>query len=150
MRKDEQLHETCITAGLIVADGIPVVWIYVELRTPLKERLAGIDFLTHLLEVSSPNQLSVYFLSDQAEVLQQLVKICHDHSFQDDHFLYPVHLNPHVQQLVYQCSGHLNNVKFIPSVDDRDFVVLMNGSKLGLTDSVGYKRKHLHGVNLYE
>lgn len=62
-------------------------------------------------------------------------------SFPDYHFIYPVHLNPNVQQPVYQYLGHLNNVRLIPPVDYREFVALMNGSKLILTDSGGVQEE---------
>ena len=61
--------------------------------------------------------------------------------FDNYNFIYPVHLNPNVQQPVYEQLGHLANVKLIPPVDYSEFVALMVGSKLILTDSGGVQEE---------
>ena len=62
-------------------------------------------------------------------------------AFQDYNFIYPVHLNPHVQQPVNQYLAGLSNVKLIPPVNYREFVALMYHSKLILTDSGGVQEE---------
>lgn len=78
MREDEQLREACVTADLIVADGVPVVWACAGVGTPLKGRVAGVDLLTRLLEVGSQHRLRVYFLGAKPEVLTQLMNVCRE------------------------------------------------------------------------
>jgi UDP-N-acetylglucosamine 2-epimerase (non-hydrolysing) len=62
-------------------------------------------------------------------------------SFPDHNFIYPVHLNPHVQEPVNQYLANFSNVKLIPPVNYREFVALMHGSKLILTDSGGVQEE---------
>ena len=62
-------------------------------------------------------------------------------AFPNYNFIYPVHLNPHVQQPVNQYLANLSNVKLIPPVNYREFVALMYGSKLILTDSGGVQEE---------
>jgi UDP-N-acetylglucosamine 2-epimerase (non-hydrolysing) len=61
--------------------------------------------------------------------------------FRDCHFVYPVHLNPNVQQPVKQHLGHLDNVHLIPPVSYPEFVWLMKRAKLILTDSGGVQEE---------
>lgn len=77
MRTDQQLREACVTADLIVSDGVPVLWACRWLNMPLKGRVAGVDLLARLLEVGSRHRLRVYFLGAKPEVLKQLVNVCH-------------------------------------------------------------------------
>lgn len=62
-------------------------------------------------------------------------------SFPHHNFIYPVHLNPNVQQPVHQKLGHLNNIKLISPVNYSEFVALMRDSKLILTDSGGVQEE---------
>jgi UDP-N-acetylglucosamine 2-epimerase (non-hydrolysing) len=61
--------------------------------------------------------------------------------FGDCRFVYPVHLNPNVQQPVKQHLGHLNNVHLVAPVSYPEFVWLMERSKLILTDSGGIQEE---------
>lgn len=56
-------------------------------------------------------------------------------------FIYPVHLNQHVQGPVHEMLGNLPNVLLIPPVDYPDFVNLMRHSLLILTDSGGIQEE---------
>ena len=57
--------------------------------------------------------------------------------------LYPVHLNPNVQEPVKRIlgSGELKNIHLIPPVDYLPFVYLMNRSYLIITDSGGIQEE---------
>ncbi len=61
--------------------------------------------------------------------------------FADVQFVYPVHLNPNVQQPVYKLLGGLDNVHLIPPVPYPEFVWLMDGCTLILTDSGGVQEE---------
>ncbi len=61
--------------------------------------------------------------------------------FPDHDLVYPVHLNPNVQQPVYERLGQLPNIKLIPPQDYSLFVALMDGSRLILTDSGGVQEE---------
>ncbi len=55
--------------------------------------------------------------------------------------VYPVHLNPNVQQPVHQILGDIKNVVLLPPVDYLHFVYLMEKSYLLLTDSGGIQEE---------
>ncbi len=59
----------------------------------------------------------------------------------DVNFIYPVHLNPNVQEPVFRLLGDLNNVFLIEPLDYEPFVFLLNSSYLILTDSGGIQEE---------
>jgi UDP-N-acetylglucosamine 2-epimerase (non-hydrolysing) len=61
--------------------------------------------------------------------------------FADVVFLYPVHLNPDVQEPVYRTLGNRPNVYLTPPAAYPEFVWLMDRSKLILTDSGGVQEE---------
>ncbi|WP_341667896.1 non-hydrolyzing UDP-N-acetylglucosamine 2-epimerase [Alcaligenes sp. SDU_A2] len=61
--------------------------------------------------------------------------------FPDVQFVYPVHLNPNVQEPVKRLLKNLGNVHLIPPQDYLPFVYLMNRSHIILTDSGGIQEE---------
>jgi UDP-N-acetylglucosamine 2-epimerase (non-hydrolysing) len=61
--------------------------------------------------------------------------------FSDHRFVYPVHLNPNVQDHVHRLLGGLENVRLIPPQGYRNFVALMAGCRVILTDSGGVQEE---------
>lgn len=59
----------------------------------------------------------------------------------DVHFIYPVHLNPNVQEPVTRLLGKLNNIHLIKPLGYEPFVHLMQNSYLVLTDSGGVQEE---------
>lgn len=57
------------------------------------------------------------------------------------HFVYPVHLNPNVQQPVSQILGNLTNVHLIPPLEYEGFIYLLKHSHIVLTDSGGIQEE---------
>lgn len=57
------------------------------------------------------------------------------------HFIYPVHLNPHVQEPVKRLLGDVNNVHLIQPLGYEPFVYLMQHAYLVLTDSGGVQEE---------
>lgn len=57
------------------------------------------------------------------------------------HFIYPVHLNPNVQEPVKRLLGEINNVHLIKPLGYEPFVYLMQKSYLVLTDSGGVQEE---------
>jgi|SRR5690625_440679 len=55
--------------------------------------------------------------------------------------VYPVHLNPKVQQPVKKILGGIKNIDLIDPLDYQDFVWLMNRSKIIITDSGGIQEE---------
>lgn len=59
----------------------------------------------------------------------------------DHSFVYPVHLNPNVREPVYRTLGELANVILIEPQDYAPFVLLMDRSRIILTDSGGVQEE---------
>ena len=57
------------------------------------------------------------------------------------HLVYPVHLNPNVQEPVYRMLGNLPNVTLLPPLSYRPMVHLLKQSYLVLTDSGGLQEE---------
>jgi len=74
MQKDPELRRSIKESDLVLADGLPVVWLSRMLGKPLPERVAGIDIMYKLLQEANDKHYSVYFLGAKPEVLQKVVK----------------------------------------------------------------------------
>jgi UDP-N-acetylglucosamine 2-epimerase (non-hydrolysing) len=59
----------------------------------------------------------------------------------DIRIVYPVHLNPNVQEPVYRIIGDVDRIHLIAPLDYEPFVYLMNRSYLILTDSGGIQEE---------
>jgi len=59
----------------------------------------------------------------------------------DVHIVYPVHLNPAVQEPVHRLLGHATNVHLIPPLGYVEFVELMRRSTVIITDSGGIQEE---------
>lgn len=59
----------------------------------------------------------------------------------DIHFVYPVHLNPHVQEPVNKILGNRENIHLIEPMDYLSFSMLLNSCYLVLTDSGGLQEE---------
>ena len=57
------------------------------------------------------------------------------------HVVFPVHMNPHVRQVVHATLGGVANVTLLPPLDYLPFVHLMKNSYLILTDSGGIQEE---------
>jgi len=55
--------------------------------------------------------------------------------------VYPVHLNPHVQEPVKRILSHVPNVLLIDPLAYEDFIWMMNRAKLNITDSGGIQEE---------
>ena len=77
---DEKIKKIVNDSGIINADGASVVLASKFLGTPVPERVAGIDLMQSLLELSNNKGYSVYFFGAKEEVLQDMLK-----SFKNDY-----------------------------------------------------------------
>lgn len=59
----------------------------------------------------------------------------------DIHIVYPVHLNPNIQEPVYRELGNIPNVTLLPPLEYQQLVWLMNHSYLILSDSGGIQEE---------
>ena len=95
-RADAEAMEAVNGADLVLPDGIGVIYGAKILKTPLKERVPGIEFGTSMIEWCSKNGKSVYFLGAKPGVAEQaaenlkqrfsglIVAGTHDGYFKDD------------------------------------------------------------------
>jgi len=74
-RKDKALRRALEEADVVVADGLPVVWLSRLQGTPLPERVAGIDIMFALLREADCKHYRVYFLGARPEVIKRVVEI---------------------------------------------------------------------------
>lgn len=72
-------------------------------------------------------------------ICQALARIANENP--DVEILYPVHLNPHVQEPVKRLLSNIDNIYLIEPQDYLPFVYLMNRSTLILTDSGGVQEE---------
>lgn len=61
--------------------------------------------------------------------------------FPETNFVYPVHLNPNVSQVVHDRLGTLANVRLLPPQPYSEFVALLAASHVVLTDSGGVQEE---------
>lgn len=62
LRKSAKFRELYAKAGLVVADGVPLIWASKLLGTPLKERICGADLFVRTCAMAVQNGYSVFLL----------------------------------------------------------------------------------------
>jgi N-acetylglucosaminyldiphosphoundecaprenol N-acetyl-beta-D-mannosaminyltransferase len=62
LRKSAKFRELYAKAGLVVADGMPLIWAAKLLGTPLKERISGADLFVRTCAMAAQNGYSVFLL----------------------------------------------------------------------------------------
>ena len=73
-RRDRRLRQSLEQADIILADGVPIVWLSRLMGFGLPERVAGIDIMHRLLERSYEENYSVYLLGAKPEVVRKVVE----------------------------------------------------------------------------
>ncbi len=97
----------------------------------------GIDFNKRLILVTAHRRESFGKpLENICQALKLLVEL-----HEDIEIVYPVHLNPNVQQVAKKILNNIERVHLIPPLDYEIFVQLMNKSYLILTDSGGVQEE---------
>lgn len=61
--------------------------------------------------------------------------------YPEKRFIYPVHLNPKIKELVQELLGNTENILLVPPLAYQDFIWLMNQSKIIITDSGGIQEE---------
>jgi N-acetylglucosaminyldiphosphoundecaprenol N-acetyl-beta-D-mannosaminyltransferase len=73
LRDDRRLADIVESAGLVTADGQPVVWASRLLGDPLPERVTGIDLMIRLLELAEERGYRVFILGARNDVLERAI-----------------------------------------------------------------------------
>jgi UDP-N-acetylglucosamine 2-epimerase (non-hydrolysing) len=133
----------------IVVTGNPVIDAlkFVSKQETPKE----IQELLRLLEIASPaarndgNKLILVTAHRRENFGKPIENICraiHELASRNDvQFIYPVHLNPNVQEPVKRILGNIENVTLLPPLDYLPLVHLMKHANLILTDSGGIQEE---------
>lgn len=71
--KDENILKLINAADLKTADGAGLLWAAKYLKTPLKERITGIDLMEKLLEVANQTGYKIFLLGSNQQTVEQAV-----------------------------------------------------------------------------
>lgn len=72
MQRDSALRRAVLGADMILADGMSVVWASRLIRSPLPERVAGIDLMMRVLTLCNDKKYRVFCLGATDDVLTRL------------------------------------------------------------------------------
>ena len=73
--KNERLHRIVNSCGVINADGASVIMASKYLKKPLPERVAGIDLMNDLVQLSEKQGSRVYLLGAKQEVVEKTAEV---------------------------------------------------------------------------
>jgi N-acetylglucosaminyldiphosphoundecaprenol N-acetyl-beta-D-mannosaminyltransferase len=73
--KDVQLHRIIAGCSLVLADGMPLVWISKLLGKPLKERVSGADLVPSLARLSAEKGYGIYLLGGRPGVCERASEV---------------------------------------------------------------------------
>lgn len=74
MQTDRQLYESVISADIINADGLPLVWVSRLFGDPIPERVTGVDLMQSLVELANTQGYKIFFFGASEEVVLNVVK----------------------------------------------------------------------------
>lgn len=69
--QDQQLRNLINSADIVTADGIGVVWASQRLRTPVQERVTGIDLIQALFPVADQNKWRIFLLGGKPGIARE-------------------------------------------------------------------------------
>jgi N-acetylglucosaminyldiphosphoundecaprenol N-acetyl-beta-D-mannosaminyltransferase len=75
LQTDLELRKAILSCDLISADGQPIVWASKLLQRPIKERVAGVDLFSALIERCAQRGYRPYFLGARQEVVARVADI---------------------------------------------------------------------------
>lgn len=73
--RDPLLCESVVSGDIILADGMPLVWLSWLRGKPVPERVAGIDLMYRLYKLADLNRLRVFLLGAKKDVLNKVLSI---------------------------------------------------------------------------
>lgn len=74
MQSDERLLQSVNEADIINADGQAVIWASKIFKTPIKERVTGVDLMGELMALAAQKKYKVYLFGAKEEVVSKLKK----------------------------------------------------------------------------
>ncbi len=80
-QSEQKFYQSVADSDLVVADGMPIIWIARLLGIPLTERVAGSDLFDSLSKQHGlKNKISVFFFGGQEDIAQQACQKLKEHS----------------------------------------------------------------------
>lgn len=154
---DLHFAPTATSADNLMREGIPKEAIHITGNTVIDALLYSRQIVERP-EFSTPElEILKHLIDPQKEIIlvtghrrenfgQGFIDICNAlkevaMTIPQVQIVYPVHLNPHVQQPVNQILGELSNVSLIAPLSYPSFVWAMNRAKLIITDSGGVQEE---------
>ena len=78
--RDRAFYESVLESDLVVADGMPLLWVARFLRIPLPERVAGSDIFERLQQRKFDKPIRVFFFGGQGDAAQKAAANLAHHS----------------------------------------------------------------------
>ena len=142
----EKVEDSCITVtGNTVIDAL--FWVLDRIDGDPKRKQAISGILDSQLPFNWIHQRYVLITGHRRENFGEgFLQICHAlkelaSRFPDVHFVYPVHLNPNVQEPVNSILNNLPNIHLTAPLEYEPFVYLLKHCFLVLTDSGGIQEE---------
>lgn len=139
------LDERITVTGNTVIDAL--LWVLDRIEASPERRSAIVDFLSDRLPFNWRETRFVLITGHRRENFGDgFLQICEGikelaKRYLTVHFVYPVHLNPNVQQPVKEILDGLDNVHLVEPLDYEPFVFLLKHSHIVLTDSGGIQEE---------
>lgn len=147
--RDNLLAERVDPASIVVTGNTVIDALHLEIdrqrdpsvRQRLTEHLAGLigdDLATRRMVLVTGHRRE-NFGTGFDQICTALATLAAEHT--DTLFVYPVHLNPRVKEVVHQRLGEAENIRLIGPQPYSEFVALLDRSHLVLTDSGGVQEE---------
>lgn len=75
LRRDEEFRRAYAQAGLVLADGVPLLWLARLQGTPLKAKVSGSDFLVEFCNMAARTGRRVFFLGGLEGVADRAAEV---------------------------------------------------------------------------
>lgn len=73
LQTDQIFREIYSQADMILADGMPIIWVSKLLSKPLKEKVSGADLVPHIFKLAEEHQYKIFILGSEEGVAKELV-----------------------------------------------------------------------------
>lgn len=139
--KENKPSDSVVVTGNTVIDALQISVAKVSSNTYEDEEI------NRLSQILNPNKKLILVTGHRRENHGEgFLNICEalkevSQKYSDVQIVYPVHLNPKVQEPVYKILGDLPNIELIAPLSYPSFVWLMNQSYLIITDSGGVQEE---------
>lgn len=150
---DLHFAPTNMSRDNLLREAVPEDQIFVTGNTVIDALLWAVEkpFQIESLAIPALNNLDTRVITVTAhrrenhgrgiENICQALRRLADHYGEAIHIVYPVHLNPHVQEPVYRFLDDVSNITLLPPLDYLPLVNLLKRSALVLTDSGGLQEE---------